>query len=132
MDTKVKRAIVIEPYQRIADVIGGLLEELGFEVDFDAAGQMAGRPISSRPYDLAIINLDQNNPDWRDYGLELASQVRASGVRVIMIPDHQLDERTIRGHGWLMLCKPFTLKRLKDVIESAMEEPSTKMNESMN
>ena len=119
---KMKTALVVEPFASIAQVMQGLLEDLGFHVEVVTSEAIDEGKATSGHYDVAIINIDQNNRGWRNYGLYIASMVKKAGVPVIMIPDYRIDVRTIERFGWLMLTKPFTIGSLQEAVERAMSE----------
>lgn len=117
-----KTALVVEPFASIAQVMQGLLKDFGFHVDGVTSEAIDEGKATSRRYDVAIVDIDQNNKGWRNYGLHIAGTVKKAGRPVISIPDHHIDMETIRRLGWLILAERFTMGHLHGAIECAMAE----------
>jgi hypothetical protein len=79
--------LLVEPYDVVADVMADMLDQLGFKVTVIASGTLRKNP-SEKDYRCILINLDQNNRQWRDQGLKLAEVASKVEWPVVMIPDH--------------------------------------------
>jgi DNA-binding response OmpR family regulator len=75
-----KRALLVEPYDAIADMIADLLAKLDYEVKVMTSGAVDEKCLRQGAYDLVLINLDQNRSEWHDYGLKLAEVASSIGV----------------------------------------------------
>ena len=74
--------------------------------------------IAATHYDCVLLNIDQNRTV--DFGLDLAAIAAALGSRIIMIPDHKIDRKTIAATGWVQLAKPFMGGDLREALDRAM------------
>ena len=116
-----RKILLLEPYEQLANVITQLLRELNCDVDVVISGDITDAELTMRRYDCVFINLDQNRLPSEDGGLRLAEIASDAGVPVVMIPDHLIAAQKIAANGWLQLKKPFNLGNLEAVISKAME-----------
>ena len=115
------RVLLVEPYEEIADVITGVLEDLNYQIDVVTSGRLTAKDLRNNGYRCVFINLDQNSSGCRNEGLRLAEIASELGVPVVLIPDHATAHATIQKNGWLSLTKPFTVEHLEQVIAAAVK-----------
>jgi DNA-binding NtrC family response regulator len=115
-----KRILLIEPYVDLADMIGFYLEELGYQFDLVTDATMNVEDLTKSHYECVLINLDQNNDQWRNLGLCLAERASSLHLPVVMIADHEIAAATISANGWKSVRKPFTVAKLETAIEEAV------------
>ena len=111
-----KRALLVQSYDAVADLLTDVLAGLDYEADVITTGDFNEDHLRTGGYRCVFVNLDQNRPNRREHGLKLAEVAASLGVPVIMIPDHETADETIAAHGWLRLRKPFTAQSLEDTI----------------
>ena len=92
-----RRVLLLEPYREVAEVITGLLDDLGYEVDIITSGDIERKELLAKKYACAFVNLDQNRSDWRDYGLRLAETASNAGIPVVMISRPRDRSKNDRG-----------------------------------
>jgi DNA-binding response OmpR family regulator len=110
--------LLVEPYGDLSDLFRELLTEAGCSVDVVTTGAGMEAAIAANHYDCVLLNIDQNRT--LDFGLDLATIAAAEGSRIIMIPDHKIDRKTIAAKGWVQLTKPFTGDDLREALVRAM------------
>jgi DNA-binding response OmpR family regulator len=110
--------LLVEPYSGLSDLFRALLAEAGCAVDVVTNGSGMEAAIATIHYDCVLLNIDQNRTV--DFGLDLAALAAATGSRVIMIPDHKIDLKTIAAKGSVHLTKPFTGDDLRAALVRAM------------
>jgi len=112
--------LLIEPFRPLVNVIGFLLDELGFEHDVVMTADEARKALNERRYDCVLVNVDQNSMPWRDASLELAEKASGLGIPVVMIIGHEVALTAVASNGWKPIQKPFTMENLSFAISDAM------------
>jgi len=111
--------LLVEDDQTVADVIAGLLESQGHDVVHAAHGLAALSEITTRSFDLAILDLDLPGID----GLALAGMMRGHGFAQPLVAvtaradaDAEVVARAAGFDGFLR--KPLTGEMLSDTLAS--------------
>jgi DNA-binding NtrC family response regulator len=114
-----KRALSIEPYDRLANIIGLCLQDLGHEFDLATDARISGDRLSEVAYDRILTNVDQNRNEWRLRGLRLGGHACDPGIPVVMIADHKTDAASAAAKGCTVIRKPFMPEKLATAIAHA-------------
>ncbi len=114
--------LLVEDDATIAQVISGLLMGHGHQVVHVPHGLAALSEVSSRAFDVALLDLDLPGID----GLGLAQQLRAQGqtlplVAVTARSDAEAEPQTRAAGFDAFLRKPVTARMLLDVIATVLE-----------
>ena len=112
-----RKVLLVEPFPELRDYLLGLLVKAGCEVDMAMTGYEMEVALTASHYDCVLINIDQNRAV--NFGLVLAATASATGSRIIMIPDCEMDRTSIDERGWLRLEKPFTVADILAVLAQA-------------
>lgn len=114
------RALLVDDEALLRDIVSGLLEELGFEVEEADSGDAAWQMVDNgmKP-DLLLT--DVRMPGQID-GIELARRVRAiqRDTAILIMSGYMGLEHQASNNAPLVLSKPFTLERLSRSIDQAM------------
>lgn len=122
------RALLIEDDPKIAEFVAAGLREAGFVVDHAAEGEAGLDLATSRPHDVAIVDLMLPRMD----GLTVIQRMRHAGVRtpvLILSARHSVDDRVtgLTAGGDDYLTKPFAfpelLARVHALIRRATQAP---------
>jgi DNA-binding response OmpR family regulator len=107
-----KRILIIEDEQVIAEVEKDYLEANGYEVEIEASGDVGLKKAISEDYDLILLDLMLPKTD----GFEICRQVRkVKNIPILMVSAKKEDIDKIRGLGLGAddyVIKPFSLGEL--------------------
>ncbi len=119
-----RNILVVDDEPCVREICVEYLSMAGYEVDSSASGEEALEAVSQRAYDLLILDLCMKGIN----GLTTFERVRSVSpeARAVVVSgsvDHlepELEEA--RRNGLLgVLAKPFDLKDLSDIVESALQ-----------
>jgi DNA-binding response OmpR family regulator len=113
------RVLIVDDNRSLADTVGGVLTDQGFEVDVVASGAGALVAWRSRPAELVLLDVDL--PDIG--GIRLARRLvgrRRCSLLVMSARDPHGLARQCRELGVCFLAKPFTPSRLLAAVRETL------------
>ena len=116
--------LIVDDEEDIRSLVGGILEDEGYEARFAKDGAAAIRQIESALPSLILLDVWLN--DSRYDGISLLDVIRKDypGIPVVMISGHGTIEtavRALKGGAYDFIEKPFNTERFLLVVQHALE-----------
>ena len=120
---KKPRILIVDDNPQNLQVLGRLLLEKSFEIEFATSGKAALEWLEFQQFDLVL--LDINMPSMGGLGVLAGLKELSHKPLVYMLTgDQDLDTAVkalgLGAHGYIT--KPFDVKQLRDVVISALDE----------
>jgi two-component system NtrC family sensor kinase len=124
------RVLLVEDNREVSEVTRGLLEDLGFVVEFVSDAESALRHLrtTDRTYQFLLSDIVMPGPI---NGLELARRVRSSigkNLPIILATGYSEQAQSASDDGFLLLRKPYGMLELRKVIVAILAGAMTTRN----
>ncbi len=119
--TRLSRVLVVDDDATVRTLIEGVLRRSGHEVSSCASGDEALALLAKRASDFEVILLDLTMPGLSGRELLAICKRDHPNVAVVISSGHRIDPSSFRPEPDGVLCKPFRVRELLDVVESALE-----------
>ncbi|MEM9579390.1 MAG: ATP-binding protein [Pseudomonadota bacterium] len=122
----VQSVLVVDDHITNRMVARGYLQRLGCTVEEAVDGQSAMAALATRPFDLALIDLDL--PDIT--GKELSRQIAevSATIELVLLTAHHIDDTDTNRRSYgvsRILSKPLSPRDLTDILQPAQRGPVT-------
>lgn len=113
------RVLVVDDDQEVREVVGSMLEQLGYSVDMAVDADSALDKLETAAPGIDLLLSDIVMPGSMD-GVALAQRVRARHPEMPVVLATGYTERAVSEHGFRVLAKPFDVAVLKRVLSEQL------------
>lgn len=120
-----RRILVVENDPFILELLSDLLPRLGYGVDRAASAAAAMEKLGSESFDAVLLDIYLTDMDGRELYQKVSERSPQLAGRIIFMTGDLGNPKTasfIQATGNLSLEKPFTILRLKEVMERLFQE----------
>jgi CheY-like chemotaxis protein len=120
------RILAIDDQEIIRELLTGMLDQLGYQVDVCSSGQEGLRLFDNGGYDLVITDIGL--PDLDGWQVAAKIRERQPGIPIIMISGWGLGQEVERANRMgidFVLPKPFRLENLSELVEKVRSRRAT-------
>ncbi|HZR45678.1 MAG TPA: response regulator [Candidatus Manganitrophaceae bacterium] len=122
---RVKKILVIDDEPLLIDLMVHLLSLLGYRVDSALDHQEAAGKLKDQSYDLIFLDVKMPMMDGKSFYLKMNEHFPALAKRIVFLTGDVGNEETfnfILETENAYLCKPFTLKEIKNLLSRFFQE----------
>lgn len=121
-----KKILVIDDEPLLLDLLSHLLSRIGYQVDRAVNGREAAGKLKEGDYDLLFLDIKMPFMNGKDFYLKIKEYAPHLAKRVIFLTADLASKETfdfIQESGNLQLQKPFTIKEVKNLLETFFKAP---------
>lgn len=126
------RVLVVDDESDIRSLLGSFLKSNDYDYECAEDGEAALNAVTKKPFDLIILDLYMPKMN----GFQFLRRIRIEGVTtpVVILTASPLEQDMLTSYRTgadYFLCKPFSAKRLKDVLTFFLEDISEKERQEL-
>jgi len=117
------RILVVDDERLVVTALANMLRTAGYHVDLASNGQEALENVSTEDYDLIICDLRMPVMDGQAFYRQLSGSRPHLSQRIVFCTGDMANPTTRRfleACGAPVICKPFRLRAVLDVVSSAL------------